>query len=98
MQKPLIYIQDITTLFTLLDDRLQRKGIKEGRPSILTDSEVLTMLLWCTILLRQKHLKDIYRFISYYHATEFPKLPCYKTLCFMPTDSFLRCLSFLSLV
>ena len=78
MQKPLIYIQDITTLFTLLDDHLQRKGIKEGRPSILTDSEVLTMLLWCTILLRQKHLKDIYKFISYYHATEFPKLPSYK--------------------
>jgi hypothetical protein len=78
MQKPLICIQDITTLFVLLDDHLKGKQDNVGRPAVLRDSEVLTMLLWCTLLLRQRHLKEIYGFISYYHKNEFPRMPAYK--------------------
>ena len=49
-----------------------------GRPSLLIDSEVITVLVWNALILRQKTLKDLHRFVSLYHADDFPSLPKYS--------------------
>jgi hypothetical protein len=72
-----LQIQDITTLFVVTDDCLPEKIKRAGRPSALADSEMITVILWCTLILRQKHLKTIHKFIRLYHLSEFPKLPNY---------------------
>jgi hypothetical protein len=77
MQKPLFCIQDITTLFVVIDDSAAAVR-RTGRPSLLSDSELLTILIWCTVMLRQRQLKDIYRFVGQYHRKDFPRMPSYK--------------------
>jgi hypothetical protein len=72
-----LQIQDITTLFVVVDDCLPVKTKGAGRPSALADSEVLTILLWCTLLLRQRNIIDIYHFACSYHRGEFPAIPNY---------------------
>lgn len=72
-------IQDITSLFVVLDDVLQKKEQKVGRPSALSDSEMLCILIWCTAVLRMKHLKSVYEFLHLYHLNDFPKLPDYSS-------------------
>jgi hypothetical protein len=72
-----LQIQDITTLFVVVDDCLMAKPKCPGRPSALADSETLTILLWCALLLRQRNIIDIYRFACRYHHREFPALPNY---------------------
>jgi hypothetical protein len=51
---------------------------KIGRPQAVTDVEVITLLVWNAIVLRQKTLKDLHNFISIYHAKDFPTLPKYS--------------------
>ncbi|MBI2120892.1 MAG: IS982 family transposase [Parcubacteria group bacterium] len=65
---------------------------KPGRPRSLSDGEILTLLVWNTLMLHQKTLKDLHRFVSLYHKNDFPVFPkysgfvalCHKTLpqCF----------------
>lgn len=72
-----LQIQDITTLFVLLDDSLTSTKKHPGRPSTLTDSEMVTILMWSTVILNQKHIIGIYDCIKRYHHNDFPKLPNY---------------------
>lgn len=76
MQNP-VTIEDITTLYTIVDDHLPASVKKAGRPSALTDREMITILVWCTILLKSRTIKDIYEFIRVYHFRDFPLLPNY---------------------
>lgn len=72
---------DMLTLYCVIDDsvkELQTKKPKVGRPSVLTDSELITILAYNTILLRQKNLKDILKFMKKYHTKDFRKLPKYS--------------------
>ena len=64
----------ITDLYVWVDDLLP-KELKPlgGRPAILSDSELVTILLWNTIMVKQKTIRDIYQFINDYHKEEFPK-------------------------
>jgi hypothetical protein len=57
----------------------QKKERRPGRPSALSDSEMLTILILCTACLRMKHLKSVYDFIVMYHREDFPKLPDYSS-------------------
>lgn len=50
-----------------------------GRPQLLSDSEVLTILVWSTIALHQKTLRDAYDTMCLYHANDFPHIPAYNT-------------------
>jgi len=70
----------ITDLYVWVDDLLP-KELKPlgGRPAILSDSELVTILLWNTIMVKQKTIRDIYKFINDYHKKEFSKLPTYST-------------------
>lgn len=72
-------LKDIISLFVVIDDVVPVEERKIGRPSALSDSEMLTVLIWCTALLRMKHLKSIYEFVEIYHHADFPRLPDYSS-------------------
>ena len=79
MQNPLITIQDILTLYVTVDECLQKRSLGPGRPSALTDSEMVTIVLWSTAKIRSKTIRDIYDFLKLYHAHDFPSLPDYSS-------------------
>ena len=69
----------ITDLYCLIDDLLPSKDKPlGGRPSLLKDSELVTILVWNALTARQKTLKDIHCCMILYHQQDFPKLPKYK--------------------
>lgn len=70
----------ITDLYVLVDDILPQENqkLRGGRPSILSNSELVTALLWNTLTVRQKTLKDIHQWLSLYHQSDFPHLPKYS--------------------
>lgn len=73
---------DLDTLYFVIDDAIKELGVKQskvGRPSRLTDSELITILVYNTLFLRQRNLKDILKFIDKYHHSDFPTLPKYST-------------------
>src|SRR5579872_2331513 len=70
----------IVDLYCWVDESLgivERRG--PGRPPVLSNSEVVTALIWCTVTLKQKTLKDIHTTLSLYHHADFPKLPKYNS-------------------
>lgn len=72
---------DLTALFCAIDDTLvviEKDKSAVGRPSLLCDSEMVTILIYNTLLLHQKNLKDIWRFTIKYHRHDFPKIPKYS--------------------
>ena len=72
----------ITELYAWVDDHAPREQTGQvGRPRALSTSEVVTILVWNVIMIRQRTLKDIYRWIKCYHHQEFPTLPAYN--CFL---------------
>ena len=69
----------ITDLYVFVDDLLPPiEKPHGGRPSVLSDSELLTILLWNVLAIRQRTIKDMYRWVHMYHAREFPHLPKYN--------------------
>jgi hypothetical protein len=69
----------ITDVYCLVDDLVppklpQRIG---GRPELLSSSELITILVWNTLTLHQKTLKDLHGHIVRYHTKDFPRLPKY---------------------
>lgn len=49
-----------------------------GRPRTISNAEVTTLLIWNTVVLRQKTLKDLFRCAGMYHDDDIP-LPSYAT-------------------
>lgn len=70
----------IVDLYCWVADQLpERPVVKTGRPCLMNDQELITVLIWNTCTLRQKTLKDIHRTIQLYHEHDFRKLPSYQT-------------------
>jgi hypothetical protein len=71
---------DLAALYVVIDDAIKEIGEKPkiGRPPILSDSEMIAILVYNTLVLRQKNLKDVLNFIKKYHQNDFKKLPCYS--------------------
>lgn len=74
-----LQINDITTLFVVVDDCLPKKQIKVGRPTVLSESEMITILLWGTLFLRAKNIKTIYNFFKFHEPHYFHCLPDYSS-------------------
>jgi len=70
---------DLVTIYTIIDDTVSNcdKPAKVGRPSTISNNELVTILVYNTLFLRQKNLKDIWKFINKYHRVDFPQLPKY---------------------
>lgn len=66
-------------LFVMVDDSvvpvIKPKG---GRPSVLRDSEVITILAFNLLSVQQQHLRQIYDWVLQYHGNDFPNLPSYQ--------------------
>jgi len=70
----------IIDLYVWVDDILpQESRPLGGRPPVLDASEIITLLLWHTIMAKAKTLRDIYDWTEIYLGEEFPKLPSYQT-------------------
>jgi hypothetical protein len=72
----------IADLYVWIDDLIptQEKDLsKGGRPQLLSESETISILVWNTLMLHQKNIKDIHRFTKAYLAEEFPRIPKYNT-------------------
>ena len=69
---------NIVYLYCWIDDVSPQKVRGPGRPPALSENEIVTILVWHTIVIKQKTLKDIYTHIGLYHADDFPRLPTYQ--------------------
>lgn len=70
---------DIADLYCWIDEVVPKRVRGPGKPPALETSEVVTILTWHTLLLKQKTLKDIHDTVSLYHRSDFPRLPPYNT-------------------
>lgn len=48
-----------------------------GRPTVLSDSDLVTILIWNTLVLNQKTLKGLWRCTAVHLTADFPRLPSY---------------------
>ena len=67
--------------FVWVDDALASAGQtekKRGRPSILRDSEIVTILAFNLLTVQQQTLRQIYNWVRQYHDADFPALPAYQ--------------------
>lgn len=69
----------IIDLYCLIEDLLPVEKASSGRPPILSRTEVVTILIWHSLLQRDKTLKEIHQNISLYHKDDFPRIPSYST-------------------
>lgn len=71
---------NITDLYVWIDDLLKTESTHRsvGRPSVLSDSELLTMLIWNTLTMKQKTIFDLYHWVRLDHVRAFPHLPTYS--------------------
>ena len=75
-----LQLHHIADLYSWVDDSLPKtKNSKVGRPCIISDNEVITVLIWNAIVLHQKTLKDIHTFTKMYLVNEFPSISTYKS-------------------
>lgn len=85
----------IVDLFAWVDDALPATPGTTGRPQVLRDSELITMLVWNTLRWRQPTLKDLYRLVEDRSRSEFPRLPAYEGFvkhCHRAVPRLARCL------
>lgn len=76
----LLHSENITGLFVWVDGLLPERALTRsiGRPRALSDTEIVTILIWNTLLLKQKNWKDLHQFLYVYHKKDFPTLPKYN--------------------
>jgi hypothetical protein len=71
--------QHIVDVFVWLDDLMPvMRRPQGGRPSILKDSELLTILLWDGVTEHHKNLSALYSWIEREYGDCFPKMPAYQ--------------------
>lgn len=70
----------IADLYVWIDDLVPKKlpSRKGGRPSALSDTEIVTLLVWNALVIRQKTIKGLYAWAKMYHQNDFPYLPTYN--------------------
>jgi len=70
----------IVDLYVWVADTLPKQPVhRTGRPLSVTDAEVITVLIWNTVTLKQSTLKDIFNAVHLYHETDFPTFPKYSS-------------------
>ncbi len=71
----------ITELYFWIDQIVPKKLSTSlgGRPTLMSDSEIITLLVFNTVIVKQKTLKDIHTWALTYHLHDFPHLSTYTT-------------------
>jgi len=68
----------IVDLYCWIDDLVPKKILAiGGRPTALSDSELITMLIWNALVLHQRTIKDMFRFAKTHLANDFPNISKY---------------------
>ena len=67
----------IIDVFCVVDDLLVPDSPRTGRPAKLVASEIVTILIWNSLMIQSKTLRGIYNHIQTYHDTDF-NLPAYS--------------------
>jgi len=75
---PLLHTHHIIDLYCWVDDSVEQSRRSSGRPALLSASEMITILVWHTIVLKQHTLKDIHTHLVLYHRSDFPRIPVYQ--------------------
>lgn len=74
-----LQLHHIVDLYCLVEETLPRQAsARSGRPPLLSSAELVTILVWNTLVLRHETLKDLYRALVLYHQKDFPRLPKYR--------------------
>lgn len=75
-----VHKQHIVDVFVWVDDYLPKPVNNSigGRPSVLTDSELLTILIWDGLTEPHKNLSSLYDWISREYQDCFPHMPRYQ--------------------
>ena len=70
----------IIDLYCEVDGRIVKEPprARGGRPAMLSTSEMATILIWNTLVVKQKTLRDLHQWLVLYHAKDFKTLPKYK--------------------
>jgi len=69
----------ITDLYVLVDDIIPKEEKKTaGRPCKMSDSELVTVLVWSSLTTKQKTIKDIHNWLLLYHQNDFKKISHYS--------------------
>jgi hypothetical protein len=69
----------IVDVYVWVGDQLPEQTYpKGGRPPCLSNNELITLLLWNVLALRQKTIKDIHTFTRLHLEKEFPQLSKYN--------------------
>lgn len=69
----------IIDLYCLVESRVPSvQKPQGGRPQILSDSELVTILLWNGLTVQQHTLKEIWRWLRREQKSNFPSTPTYK--------------------
>lgn len=70
----------IVDIYVLVDDNLPKQVTNSlgGRPSVLRDSEIVTILIWDGINEPHKNLSAVYSWIAREYSDYFPRLPKYQ--------------------
>lgn len=69
--------QHIVDVFVLVDGSLPKQR-KPGPDSVLSDSELLTILIWDGLCEPHKNLSSMYAWIEREYGDCFPRLPRYQ--------------------
>lgn len=94
-----LYSHHIVDLYCWIDDLIEYPvDRKVGRPLLLSDAEIVTVLVWNALVLHQKTLKDLHAFVSMYHASDFPRFPKYSGFSAACHRALPRCLEMLHLL
>jgi len=78
---PVLRNHHILPLFVWVDDAVASAGQTEkklGRPAVLRDSEVVTILAFNLLTVQQQTLRQVYDWVSQYHRSDFPHMPNYQ--------------------
>lgn len=73
-------LHHITELYCWIDNTLPKQlpSPTGGRPTVLRNSELITLLIWNTLVLHQKNIKDLHNHARIHLKREFPRLPSYE--------------------
>jgi len=69
----------IIDLYCVVDDLIPTKEKTIGRPSVLCESEIITILIWNMLTVQSKTLKGVYKHTALYHGDDFKTFPTYET-------------------
>jgi hypothetical protein len=75
-----LHSHHILPLYVWIDDAVASlpQTKKTGRPAMLRDSEVVTILVFNLLTVQQQTLRQIYDWVLQYHSLDFPHLPNYQ--------------------